>query len=296
MFKSLNTTQKGMVWALLGYSAFALSDTCAKFLTAEYSFWQIICLDTGLAAVFMIALSPILCPDKNILKIHRPRIHMFRAVLNFLISILFVLSLSKLSLTLAYTLVFAKPFFVAVLVIFIYQEKPHLHRILAIFIGFSGIVIAMRPGMQAFDPWFFLPLLAAFVIALMFVISRSLEGESNFALGFYPAAGTFILSLPMMAATFQTPTLPDFLLFAGSGAGITAGLIGLSLAFRMAPGGAIAPFHYVQMIWGIVLGYLIFGDVPDLWTLAGAAIIIASGLYLLQYERKIPEKLTGNTP
>ena len=280
MFKSLSPTYKGIFLALIGYSGFAISDTPAKFLTSHYSTLAIVFYIALTASIFILALSPLLGgfkkPDKGSI-----RFHVLRGVMNLSLSLLVVESLSHLPLATVYTIIFAKPFIAAILGMIIYHEFVTRQRWTAIALGFAGIVIAMRPSADGIDPALLLPLGAATCSAIMWVSTRSLKGESSFAMGFYAVLVTALVSLPFLLHDFVIPAPEHLYLFAISGAGVSAGVIGLSLAFQNAPSAAVSPFHYTQMLWGISLGYLVFGDVPDALTMLGAAIIISSGLYLI---------------
>lgn len=286
MFNRLNTSHKGMVFALAGYSGFAISDASAKFLTASLPIIHIVAFIVLCACMFLALAAPFIGgfrkPKPGLLKFH-----ILRGVMNFMVSVLIVTAFSKLPLASAYTIVFAKPFLVALLAIPLYGQKVQPRHWAVIAAGFTGVVIAMRPSLAGIDPAMLLALGAACCSALMWVTARSLQEETPFALGFYPALCTAVLCLPFVLGDFRFPALGQLPFIMICGAGISCGIVCLSLAYRAAPSSAaIAPFHYSQMIWGGLLGYLIFGDVPSSHTLIGAFIIIASGLYLILSERK----------
>lgn len=269
--------------ALAGYTGFAMSDTCAKWLTQHYSVYQVIAMDTGVATLILLALAPWLGGWASLSTKKDAKIHALRAGLNLAVNILIVYCFSIMPLASVYTLIFTKPFFAALLAIPLYKQSVTGSRWAAIIIGFIGVLIALRPD-AGFDLNMLLPLALAAIIALMFTVSRSLEGASIFSLGFLPmavsAAVTFLLAIPSL----ETPALLHWIPACLSGIFITVGIICVSLAFRMAAAAAVSPLLYTEMIWAILFGYLIFGDVADGWMLAGAAVIIASGIYLLVSE------------
>lgn len=286
MFSTLSPIQKGMIFALAGYTGFAWSDATVKFLTGGYPVFQIIFTIMAFSALYMLILKRWTDTPRAPLRRKQFAVHILRGVTNISISLLFVASLSKLPLATVYTFIFAKPFFAALMTMALYGEHVTIRRWIVIAAGFAGIMVAMRPGTESFDTLLFYPLLAAVFSALMFVVSKSLEGESVFRLAFFPSAFTALLCLPLAVPEFIVPNLMDIPLFMLSAFGITVGIIGLTLGYRTAPSSAVSPFHYTQMIWGLIFGVLIFGDIPDIWTMAGAAIIIASGLFLIWGERK----------
>ncbi len=288
MFKALSPTYKGIILALIGYSGFAISDTPAKILTASYPTVQITCYIMLTAALMLLAFSPLLGgisrPGKGSVKFH-----ILRGVMNFLVSILVVEAFAHLPLASVYPIIFAKPFIAALLAIPFYKEIVTRPRWIAIALGFTGVLIAMRPSAAGIDPALLLPLGSATCSAIMWITSRSLQGENTFSIGFYPVAVTFLCTLPFVAwepgLTHSLPAMEHVPLFLICGAGVSTGVIGLSLAFRAAPSAAVSPFHYTQMIWGLGFGYFIFGDIPDGLTMLGAVIIISSGLFLIFAQR-----------
>lgn len=284
MFSTLSSTQKGMILILLGYTGFAWSDAVVKILSADYSTLQIITSVMSVSAAIMLCTRPWTHHGSKTTK-KQMGIHVLRGVLNFAISILFIMAISKLPLASVYTFIFVKPFFAVILTMLMYGEKVSPRRWMAIALGFAGILIAMRPGTGHFDMLLLFPIAVAALAALMFVVSKSLNGASVFRLGFYPAAVTAVCSLPFSAPTFIIPDLAHVPLFLLSGTGITIGILGVTMAYRMAPSSAVSPFHYSQMIWGLIFGALIFNDQPDLWMMIGAGVIIISGLFLIREEK-----------
>ena len=288
-FNQLTHIQKGMLLAFVGYSGFAISDASAKFLTAHYDTFQIIAYIMLFAAVILLVASPLM-GGLSAVQPGKVKYHALRTLMNFLVSVLIVLAFAQLPLASIYAIIFAKPFLAALLAIPMYGERVSRARWIAIGIGFCGVLIAIRPSADGVDLALLLPLGAALCSAIMWVSSRSLEGESVFSMGFYPIFGTcvlsFLVTLSGLGSAFTLPAVEHLVFFIICGFGVSAGVIGLSIAFRMAPSAVVSPFHYSQMIWGIMLGFLVFSDLPDRVTLAGAAVIISSGLFLIWSEQK----------
>ncbi|GJL86054.1 MAG: membrane protein [Micavibrio sp.] len=284
MFKNLTNTQKGIALALLGYSGFSISDASAKFLIGSYPVLLIVAYIMAAASIVLLLSSPWIGGFKKPAP-GMARLHILRTIMNFLISVMIVYAFKNLQLTTAYTIVFAMPFIATLLAILIYREKVTAARWTALALGFTGVLIAMRPTGEGFDFALLLPLGAAFCLALKWIVSRSMQGESLFCMGFFPVAGTTAITLPLIWNDLQIPATEHFLLFVICGIGIATGVIALSIAYRSTPSAAVAPMHYSQMIWGLVFGYVIFSDLPDLWMMLGAAIIIGSGIYLIEKER-----------
>ena len=196
------------------------------------------------------------------------------------------LALEYLRLDQTITIVFLTPLVVALLAGPLLGEWVGWRRMLAIGIGFCGILIAVRPGFGTVHPAVIYSFLAMLVYALFMLLTRHIaRHDPPMVTLFYSMfAGTFI-GAPIAYVNWVTP--PDalaWLLLASLG--ILGGL-GHWLfihAYRLAPASAVAPFLYLQLFSMVSFGFLVFGDLPDVWTLAGAAIVSASGLYLFHRE------------
>ncbi|HRQ60516.1 MAG TPA: DMT family transporter [Alphaproteobacteria bacterium] len=284
MIASLPPHHRGMIFAILGYTAFSFADVNAKWLTQDFSLYQLIVVQTALASVLLAGLSPILGGWKGIWVRREFPIHVARMVLNFLCMIVIVHSFTILSLASIYTMIFAKPFFAVLLAIVFYGEKVGIKRWAAIIAGFSGVLVILRPGFNDAGVDLLWPLAAAVIVAVMFVSARSLKECSPFVLGFYPIVGTCLIGLPFLLSGdhYTAPDIWQWGHFALGAALMSAGMTFISLAFRTADASVVTPFLYTEMIWGILFGYLLFGDVVDLWMIIGTAIIIASGLYVMR--------------
>ncbi len=287
MFGNLSNNFKGIILALIGFSAFAVADATSKYLVQSYHFLQII----GITAIIMLAslliLSPFLGGLKQTFKTQKLFIHTARGILNIFVSIAIVIAFSKLPLTSVYTLIFATPFVVTLLAIPVYKEHVNIHGWISIALGFAGVLVVLRPGFADIDPWLFLPLLCVVFIGVGFLFVRALtRKETLLSLALFPVLANFIFITPLSFIFFDLPLLTDLPLFFLSSCAIILGLITTARAFRIAKTSIVSPVHYSQIIWAVGLGYFIFGDLPDFWTMIGATIIIGSGFYLIETERR----------
>lgn len=282
----LQTIPKAMILAFTGFTAFAFADTSIKYLTQHYDIFVLIGIENFIAGLMLLGCAPLLGGFKSLFVKEHAKIHILRIVLNFIIALLIVTSFTRLPLADIYTMIFANPLIAALIAIPFFGEKVTGHRWFAIFFGFAGVLIAFRPGSESFDMNMMLPLIASFFIACLFLSSRTIQGASPLALGFYPLFGTAVLVSPLMIENFELIRLDHIgiLLFASTM--VCIGMVCCSLAFRMAPSSAVSPLMYTEIIWGVLFGYLIFADHPDTMMITGAVIIIISGLYLIHHERK----------
>ena len=217
----------------------------------------------------------------------RPWLQAGRSVLLLGSTALNFFALKYLQLTESVSIMFATPFLVALLAGPLLGERVGPRRLAAIAVGFVGILIITRPGLGGLHPAAFLSLGGAVCYALYSIATRILAAsDSSATTMFYSGFAGLLLVTPLVPFVWS---LPDSALVWTMMAVVGAfGALGhwlLILAHARAPAPVLSPFIYTQIIWMIALGFVIFGDLPDRWTLIGAAIVIASGLYLLYRER-----------
>lgn len=225
-------------------------------------------------------------------RVNRPFAQIVRAGLLTCMTFFNFMALRHLQLAETVSINFLAPLMITILSVLFLRERIGLHRIGAILVGFAGILMVTRPGLGGFHPAMIYSLLAMTGGALYALMTRSLAAsESPGSMLLVMAGVPMLLLLPVQPFVFVMP--PDtatwgLLLLCG-----VTGSLGhflLILAHRYAPASVIAPFNYAQIIPMVLLGYLVFGDVPGLWTLAGAGVVIISGLYLLHRERTVARR------
>ncbi len=285
MFSNLTSTYKGIILALIGFSAFAVSDTCMKWLTGFYPTPEIIVINAAIMLIILAIFSRKLGGFKKTFQTQKLKIHILRGLAHTSISIIAVLSFSKLPLAQIYTLFFVAPFIATMISIPMFKEKVDWHGWVAIAGGFSGVILVFRPGMSELDPWLLLPLFGAFMISALFILARLLcDKETLLSLTLFPSLSNLIFLLPFALPFISLPALEHIPLFLLSSVLTIIATSCITLAFRTTKSSIVGPFHYTQIIWAIIFGYFIFGDVPDIWVLLGASAIIGSGMYLILKE------------
>ena len=182
---------------------------------------------------------------------------------------------------------FSTPFFVAALSGPILGEWVRWRRWTAICVGFLGVLVVTRPGSGSMHWAVFLSLAAALSYATYAIITRILaRTDSNETTLFYSNLVGALAMSPVVLFVWTTPTDPLIIaLMVVTGAIGSLGHYFLIAGHRLAPASVLTPFIYTELVWMIALGFLVFGDVPNRWTIAGSAIVVASGLYLLHRER-----------
>jgi drug/metabolite transporter (DMT)-like permease len=196
----------------------------------------------------------------------------------------FALKYLRLDQVLAIT--FSTPFFVAALSGPVLGERVGPRRWAAIGVGFIGILVVTRPGFGLVHPATFLVILSTLAYAFYFLSTRLLaRTDSNETTLFYSNFVGAVVMLPVVPFFWKPLGLWQFALLVLAGALASVGHYMLIAAHRHAPASLLSSFIYSQLVWVVILGYTVFGDVPDRYSLMGAAIVIGSGLYIFHRER-----------
>jgi drug/metabolite transporter (DMT)-like permease len=273
---------------------FAGLDAIAKYLGQHMNPLQVagVRFITG----FLIALifsNPLTRP--GLLRTARPGLQIARGLMLVGTTLFNFLAFRYLQLDEALAIMFSTPFLVAVMAGPVLGEWVGWRRWAAIGVGFLGVLLVVRPGLGGFQWAALLSVAAAIFYAGYGITTRlvSLSDPSETTL-FYANLVAVVVMLPVLPFVWTAPpTLFDFVLLLAVGALGSAGHFLLIVAHRKAPASVLSPFIYTQLIWATTLGYLIFGDVPSEWTLAGSAIVVASGLYLIYRERKVTGRVVA---
>lgn len=223
--------------------------------------------------------------------------HLLRGIVGVSAMFCFFLALGLLPLADAIALSMAGPIFLTALSVPLLGERVGIRRWSAVIIGFLGILIMVRPGSGVFQPAALIPLAGAVFYALAMTLIRRLSRvEPAGTIVFYftvfatlvgAATAPLAFLLPDLADRWAWPDIEGWLVLCGIG--LIGGIAQLTLtyAFKLAPVAVIAPFEYTALVFGVLLGFMFWNEVPDRYIIAGAAIVIASGLYILYREAKL---------
>jgi drug/metabolite transporter (DMT)-like permease len=266
---------------------FAVQDTTSKAATVIFGLpvLQVVAMRFIVNVVInALYLGPHNVP--KLLRSARPGMQLLRGGVMSLSTLLNFTALKYLRMDQTIAITFLTPLLVALLAGPLLGEWVGWRRMVAIVVGFLGVAIVVRPDI-GFVHWaMLLSIAATFCYALYNIATRYMAPlDSAAVMQFYTPLGGLILFGPTVFFVWETPQS-----FAAWSILIACGLLGsvshwfLILAHRLAPASLVAPFVYTEIVWIVALGALIFGDWPDAWTLAGATIVIASGLYLLYRE------------
>ena len=276
---------KAIICMLLGTAILALNDAVLKWLTSDYPAGQIM-FCRGIFISLPLGILIWRSGGLTSLKTENPKSHFLRAVLVIIGTFLFISGLKYLSLTDAVAIAFAGPLFITALAQPLLGEKVGWRRWSAVLIGFLGILLIMRPGGSVIQWAALLPLAASLTGALRDLLTRHLSGkESSVALLFYTSVGVTATGLATLPFTWTSVPVFDWLFFCLSGLLIGSAHFLMIETFRYGEAALVAPFKYSGVIWAGILGYLIWGDIPEPSTIIGIGTVILAGFYILNRER-----------
>ena len=275
---------QGILWALLATALFAIVAAMAKVAVNEYHVLQILLFRQ--IVVLLSCIPSIVKTFPENLKTRYPVMHSSRLIGAFIALSCGIWAVAVLPLTTAITLGFAQVFFVSLLALVFLNEPVGLHRIGAVVVGFIGVVIVMRPGVEGIvDVHALIPIVGALGAGVAVISVRKLsQTESTATLLFYQALFVGVLAGLPLFWLWVTPDLNGTLFLLTMGGLATAGQwVGVK-ALRLGEASVIGNIQYMQLIYATVLGYFVFSEVPDIYTICGAAIIVGSAIYIFHRE------------
>jgi drug/metabolite transporter (DMT)-like permease len=261
----------------------ACSDALAKYLSLTLPAIEIAWIRF---LVFFIIVIPMMATTPGVFRSTRPGLQVWRGVGLVLSSLFFISGLRFLHIAEASATSFIAPLFVTALSIVLLGEKVGIRRWAATLVGLIGVLIVVRPGSSAFHPAAIFPIMSALAWASTLTVTRMISGKDRTSTTMvYSAITGLCLLTAMVPFVWVAPSWRDIFFGVCIGIASTTGQWIVVLAFRYADASVLAPFSYCQLVWATILGFFIFGEIPDLWTIAGAAVIIGSGLYTAHRER-----------
>jgi drug/metabolite transporter (DMT)-like permease len=278
---------RGILLMCAGASVFPFMNAAVKLLGARYPVTEIVWARfTGHLIIMLLVFLPQY--GWRLLATRRPAVQIARSFLMLAGNLLFVVAIARVPLATASAIGFTAPLIVTALSVPLLRESVGIRRWSAVAVGFAGALLVIRPGSSLHDPAVLLLLLSSVGNALYQIATRWVGFYDEPATGiiFSALLGSLVMSF-VLPFVFVVPRNPlDVALFLSLGLLGGAGHYLVIRAFQFAPAAIVAPLGYVELIGTTTLGYLVFDNFPDLWTWVGAAIIIASGLYIALRERR----------
>lgn len=287
---------RGVLLMTLAFFSLSICDMLAKLSTSELHPMQVVWTrQLALLAGVIVALS---LRGPGFLKTKNPKLQLVRGGLAALSASCFVSGVKFVPLADAVAITFVAPFVVTAVSALLLGEKVGPRRWTAVGIGFLGTMVVVRPGLGTFHPAALLVLVAATSFALRQVLSRRLAGadKAGTTVAYTAMVSAVILTLPL-PFIWQTPQSSSQILWLAVMA-VTAGIgeILLIAALELGEAAVLAPVQYTLIVWSTLWGWAVFHELPDVWTGIGAAIIVATGLYIFQRERAVGVRKSTTPP
>jgi drug/metabolite transporter (DMT)-like permease len=277
---------------VFAFAAFAVSDGVRKIVVQDHRiedilFWQAI---SGLVAVLLLA--PFIGGVRVLIDRKNMKYHAIRGILIAMNTTCSLIAVSAVPIMDAYTIFFLTPFVTCVMGAILFKEHIGKFRLLSIAVGFIGAMVAFRPGFEVLHPAYGYALSCVFIFSASNMVARKIGKTQNLAaFAFWP-----FLILAIALLIYRGGDIPMIYDAAFFGwvfvAGVSYGLASLTIAyaFTLAPAPVIAPYQYVQIIFALGFGYFVFGNMPDVYKMTGALIIIGAGLVLFARERALKKR------
>jgi drug/metabolite transporter (DMT)-like permease len=290
---------------LLAIAMASTQDAMMKWLSGSYPVQQVLVVRSLVAMSVLLPLTVSKHSWQSLFTPMWPRTF-FRGFIMGTALLSFSLAIAAMPLGDAVTIYFTMPFFVAGLAPSLLKERLKFYRVAAMIAGFIGVLIAFKPGSGLFEPAALLALWSAFAYGLGQMIGRTLSGRvparavavhQNFVYLLIALALTLVFlfaggetashkSFAFLMRAWMWPTPADAMVMIGVGLVASIGMLMFTTAYSLAESNFVAPFEYTGLLWAIGYGMILFGDIPGISTLAGGAIIIAAGLFMIWMDRK----------
>jgi drug/metabolite transporter (DMT)-like permease len=229
-------------------------------------------------------------------RLERPWLQLLRVTLSTLEVAAFFLATRYLPLADVTTYYLACPIFVTALSGVVLREQVGWRRWTAIVVGFCGVLIALHPSSQTVSWPALIALGGSTSFAILMLITRMLRDTPDIVLASSQFVGTFLFGAVLAPIGWVTPGLASLGLFAAAGCISVSALLCVNRSLKLAPASVVVPYQYSMIVWAVMFGYAVFGDVPSMATIAGAAIIIGAGLYIFLRERALGKETAVNPP
>lgn len=287
---------KGILLTLVAILIFCGLDSCAKLvmhtLSAPVAVFYRYFIALVVSVPFVLYASGPIVPRTN-----HPHLHVLRGLTLLASTACNFVALAHLQLAQTSAILFTIPLWVCAMSVPLLGEKVGVRRWTAVIVGFLGVLVIMRPGSSGFHWAMLFSIGAALAGALYNIITRKVGHHDRAEVSlFYVCLFGSIGALAPLPLYWQTPQGFEWVLLAIMGISGGLGHLLLIQAHRLAPASLLAPLIYTQIIWMLLIGYVMFADIPDRWTLIGAGIVILSGLFVFARQKKLKLETTVPAP
>jgi len=291
-----NLLLAGVLFMLGGDFMFALNDAMGKWLLESFSVGQLL-LIRSIGALIMLAPMVTRQGTSRLFELEQPLLHVIRVVLLTLETALFYAAVVYLPLADVMSFYMAGPIYVAALSHFMLGERLGWRRWSAILIGFVGVLIILRPSSAAaFSLGTIFAVIGSVFFAFTIILTRMLRSTSDTTLVTWQMIAALVFGGVLSFFAWTTPSPVQFGLLLLLGVVACLAHMMITRALKLAPASTLAPLHYTLLLWGVVMGWAFFGDVPGPNVLVGSAIIIVAGLFIVHRQKVVDGVPKENVP
>jgi S-adenosylmethionine uptake transporter len=285
--KNLSTDMRATAFVLIAFLGFNIADAFVKEAYNHYYFANAALYPMVSFCVLALIFSKKLGGLKSTIQSKNKKLHLLRAIAGTTGYVCFIYALQTITLAEAYTLFLTSPFWVSILSILAFKSSFKWHRWAAIIIGFIGVLIVLRPGLIPLETTSLIVLFAALCISIYIILTKKIgEQEPLINLVLFPILTDIILFAIILTVQneWALPQIEHFYLFGIAGLFYFGSMILSSIGYSTGESSILAPLHYSQILWGVLIGYFFFSETPEIWTLVGAITIVLSGIYMIHRE------------
>jgi drug/metabolite transporter (DMT)-like permease len=272
---------KGLIFAFVAYAIFSFSDVLIKLVGVTYNGFEILGFTSFLPVIALFLYSK-KNPNKLNLKSKKYLPHLWRSLILFCSGLITCTVLPKINITHFYSIVFTVPFWSTIIGGLVLKQRFRLPEIIGIVIGFSGMLIAIQPTNIEGSPLIWLLLISPMLFSMAQIMVVSLDKDDNpICFGFYPRLfSSVVILIPLLFTLDKSPPFFDIMIFSVIGTGNIIGMILLGQSYRLIRASQAGFVQYSQIIWGIIFGYLIWGEVINTVEVIGIITITLGGLIM----------------
>src|SRR5579872_1025625 len=275
----------GIALMLAGVCMFSFGDTLGKYIVATYSVGQLMFFR---ACAALALLAPVIWRQRReFRRVERPWLQFLRLIFSTFEIAAFFLATVYLPLADVTTYYLATPIFVTALSAIFLREQVGWRRWSAILVGFCGVLIALRPSAQSISWPAMIAIAGSMSFSCSLLTTRMLRTTPDIVLASAQFASGLAFGVAIAPFGWVTPSWSSLGLFFAAGAISVCALLCVNRSLKLAPASTVVPYQCTMILWAVMFGYIVFGDVPSPSMALGAAIIIAAGLYIFVREREI---------
>jgi drug/metabolite transporter (DMT)-like permease len=277
---------------LAAMAGFTLNDTAMKAVTQTLPLYETIFLRGVMTVLALWLIGVVQGGLKLRLSRADTRVLAWRTLGEIAATVFFLTALMHMPIADLSAIMQSLPLAVTLTAALLFGERIGWRRIAAISAGFVGVMIIIRPGGESFGIWSLLGVGSVLSVVLRDMATRRFSrGVSSVSVSLYAAVSVLILGAVMIPVDgWQTPTAAELGGASMAALALVGGYLTVIMAMRVGEVSVVAPFRYTSLLWAVTMGWLVFGDLPDGWTIAGAALVVGSGVYAFYRERALAQK------